>query len=168
MDLVSLTLFFMAFAVIGGILVMSPEDAFGQMESMTIEGLKYPFVNSVFNLNIDVDGVSRASHGIFRTVITIFEKETGNEILAVPDYLVSGINTIQINMIPDRNTKPFYQDISYVLQIQHVNIISQHEFIPKAYGEVIIVKISDGVSVGESELKTNINQQSILKYNLLS
>jgi hypothetical protein len=107
--------------------------AFAQMESMTIEGLKHPYVNSVFNVGVDVDGVSRASGGIFRTVMTLFEKDSGQEILAVPDYLRSGVNTIQINMIRDWNTDPLKEGLTYVLQIQHVNIISQFEFIPKAY-----------------------------------
>jgi len=107
--------------------------ASAQMESMTIEGLKHPYVNSVFNVSVDVDGVSRASGGIFRTVMTLFEKDSGQEILAVPDYLRSGINTIQINMIRDWNTEPLKEGLTYVLQIQHVNIISQFEFIPKAY-----------------------------------
>lgn len=107
--------------------------ASAQMESMTIEGLKHPYVNSVFNVSVDVDGVSRASGGIFRTVMTLFEKDSGQEILAVPDYLRSGINTIQINMMPDRNTEPMKEGLTYVLQIQHVNIVSQFEFTPKAY-----------------------------------
>jgi len=107
--------------------------ASAQMESMTIEGLKHPYVNSVFNVSVDVDGVSRASGGIFRTVMTLFEKDSGQEILAVPDYLRSGINTIQINMIQDWNTDPLKEGLTYVLQIQHVNIISQFEFIPKAF-----------------------------------
>jgi len=106
---------------------------YAQMESMTIEGLKHPYVNSVFNVNVDVDGVSRASGGIFRTVMTLFEKDSGQEILAVPDYLRSGINTIQINMIQDWNTDPLKEGLTYVLQIQHVNIVSQFEFIPKAF-----------------------------------
>lgn len=100
------------------------------MESMTIEGPNHPFVNSVFNVYVDVEGVSRATYGIFRMVMTIYEKDSGKEMVAVPDYLLSGINTIQINMIPDRNTEPFKEGITYVLKIQHVNIISQHEFIP--------------------------------------
>lgn len=117
-------------AIIGlGLLVV----ASAQMESMTIDGLKHPYVNSVFNVSVDVDGVSRASGGIFRTVMTLFEKDSGQEILAVPDYLRSGINTIQINMIRDWNTEPLKEGLTYVLQIQHVNIISQFEFIPKAY-----------------------------------
>jgi len=107
--------------------------ASAQMESMTIDGLKHPYVNSVFNVSVDVDGVSRASGGIFRTVMTLFEKDSGQEILAVPDYLRSGINTIQINMIRDWKTEPLKEGLTYVLQIQHVNIISQFEFIPKAY-----------------------------------
>jgi len=67
--------------------IISQNEAFAQMESMTIEGPKYPFVNSVFNVSVDVEGVSRASHGIFRMVMTLYEKDSGKEILAVPDYL---------------------------------------------------------------------------------
>jgi len=160
-------------SVIGLVSFSLHQSVNAQMESMTIEGLKHPYVNSVFNVNVDVDGVSRASGGIFRTVMTIFEKESGEEILAVPDFLRSGINTIQINMIPDRNTDPLKEGITYVLQIQHVNIVSQFEFTPKAYesaqtqdqvseidqnqvedeiGKLIIVKLQDGVSSGD-ELK---------------
>jgi len=139
-------------------------QVFAQMESMTIEGLD-PYVNSVFNVSVDVDGVSRASHGIFRTVMTLFEKETGNEILAVPDYLRSGINTIQINMIPDRNSKPFIVGITYILQIQHVNIISQHEFTPKQFSETELseghdytVVLSDGVGITDQSLEKEIQK----------
>ncbi len=114
--------------------IISQNEAFAQMESMTIEGPKHPFVNSVFNVSVDVEGVSRASHGIFRMVMTLYEKDSGKEILAVPDYLLSGINTIQINMIPDRNNERLKEGITYVLQIQHVNIISQHEFTPIKIG----------------------------------
>ncbi len=110
--------------------IISQNEAFAQMESMTIEGPKHPLVNSVFNGYVDVEGVSRASYGIFRMVMTIYEKNSGEVMVAVPDYLLSGINTIQINMIPDRNIEPLKEGISYVLKIQHVNIISQHEFIP--------------------------------------
>jgi len=110
--------------------IISPNEVFAQMESMTIEGPMHPFVNSVFNVYVDVEGVSRATYGIFRMVMTIYEKDGGKEMTAVPDYLLSGINTIQINMIPDRNTEPFKEGITYVLKIHHVNIISQHEFIP--------------------------------------
>ena len=110
--------------------IISPNESFAQMESMTIEGPKHPFVNSVFNVYVDVEGVSRATYGIFRMVMTIYEKDSGKEMVAVPDYLLSGINTIQINMIPDRNTETFKEGVTYVLKIQHVNIISQHEFIP--------------------------------------
>jgi hypothetical protein len=110
--------------------IISQNEAFAQMESMTIEGPKRPLVNSVFNVYVDVEGVSRASYGIFRMVMTIYEKNSGEVMVAVPDYLLSGINTIQINMIPDRNIEPLKEGISYILKIQHVNIISQHEFIP--------------------------------------
>jgi len=155
MGLVFLTLMFMVISVIAGMLVMSPEEVFGQMESMIIEGSD-PYVNSVFNVGVDVEGVSRSSGGIFRMVMTLFEKETGNEMIAVPDFLRSGVNTIQINMNPDRNQKPFIAGITYILQIQHVNIIAQHEFTPKTYSETgtkYSVEIIDGISSSEKVIE---------------
>ena len=114
--------------------IISENEAFAQMESMTIQGPKHPYVNSVFNVSVDVEGVSRASHGIFRMIMTLYEKDTGKEILAVPDYLFSGLNTIQINMIPDGYSDRLTEGITYVLKIQHVNIISQYEFMPIKIG----------------------------------
>ena len=114
--------------------IISENEAFAQMESMTIQGPKHPYVNSVFNVSVDVEGVSRASHGIFRMIMTLYEKDTGKEILAVPDYLFSGLNTIQINMIPDGYSERLTEGITYVLKIQHVNIVSQYEFIPIKIG----------------------------------
>lgn len=151
-------------ALFGGLAMISQQEVFAQMESMTIIGPSQPYVDTVFNVNVDVDGVSRASGGIFRTVMTLFEKETGNEILAVPDYLRSGINTIQINMIPDRNHKPLIEGIPYVLQIQHVNIVSQHEFIPKPFSETgtkYTVEIKDGISSSEKVKPVKENLQTL-------
>jgi len=113
---------------------ISQNEAFAQIESMTIEGPKNPYVDSVFNFHVDVEGVSRASHGIFRMIMTLYEKDTGDELFAVPDYLLSGLNTIQINMIPDGYSERLVEGITYVLKIQHVNIISEYEFIPIKIG----------------------------------
>lgn len=114
--------------------VISQNEAFAQMESMTIHGPKNPYVDSVFNIGVDVEGVSRASHGIFRMVMTLFEKDTGKELIAVPSYLLSGVNTIQINMIPDGHSERLVEGVTYVLKIQHVNIVSQYEFVPVKIG----------------------------------
>ncbi len=114
--------------------IISENEASAQMESMSIQGPKHPYVNSVFNVSVDVEGVSRASHGIFRMIMTLYEKDGGEEILAVPDYLRSGLNTIQINMIPDGYSERLKEGITYILKIQHVNIISEYEFIPIKIG----------------------------------
>jgi hypothetical protein len=114
--------------------IISENEVSAQMESMSIQGPKHPYVNSVFNVSVDVEGVSRASHGIFRMIMTLYEKDGGEEILAVPDYLRSGLNTIQINMIPDGYSERLKEGITYVLKIQHVNIISEYEFIPIKIG----------------------------------
>jgi len=114
--------------------IISQNEAFAQMESMTIEGPTNPYVDSVFNVHVDVEGVSRASHGIFRMIMTLYEKDTGDELIAVPDYLFSGLNTIQINMIPDGYSEGLVEGITYVLKIQHVNIISEYEFVPIKIG----------------------------------
>ena len=109
---------------------LSENEAFAHMESMTISGPKNPYVDSVFNVGVDVEGVSRASGGIFRMVMTLYEKDTGKELVAVPSYLLSGPNTIQINMIPDGKSERLSEGVTYVLKIQHVNIISEYEFVP--------------------------------------
>ncbi len=114
--------------------IISENEASAQMESMSIQGPKHPYVNSVFNVSVDVEGVSRASHGIFRMIMTLYEKDGGEEILAVPDYLHSGLNPIQINMIPDGYSERLKEGITYILKIQHVNIISEYEFIPIKIG----------------------------------
>ena len=114
--------------------MLSENEAFANMESMTITGPKNPYVDSVFNVGVDVEGVSRASGGIFRTVMTLYEKDTGKELVAVPDYLRSGSNTIQINMIPDGKSERLTAGTVYVLKIQHVNIISEYEFVPVKIG----------------------------------
>jgi len=59
-------------------------------------------------------------------------------------------------MIPDRNHKPLIAGITYILQIQHVNIIAQHEFTPKTYSEIgtkYSVKINDGISSSEKVIE---------------
>ena len=114
--------------------IISENEASAQMESMSIQGPSHPYVNSVFNVSVDVEGVSRASHGIFRMIMTLYEKDSSKEILAVPDFLRSGLNTIQINMIPDGFSERLKEGITYVLKIQHVNIISEHEFTPIKIG----------------------------------
>lgn len=114
--------------------IISENEVFAQMESMEINGPKNPYVDSVFNVSVDVEGVSRASHGIFRMIMTLYEKNTGEELIAVPDYLRSGLNTIQINMIPDGYSERIKEGITYVLKIQHVNIISEYEFVPIKIG----------------------------------
>jgi len=154
------TLLIIPFAILGVTLavIILPENASAQMESMTIEGINDPYVNSIFNISVDVEGVSRASGGIFRTVMTLFEKDSGQEILAVPDYLRSGINTIQINMIPNGNVESLKAGVTYVLQIQHVNIISQHEFTPITYSGIVTkttVELNDSVNMNESETDQN-------------
>jgi len=96
--------------------------------------LNIHYVDSVFFVSVNVEEVSRDSHGIFRMVITIYEKDGGKEMIAVSDYLFSGLITIQINMIPDRNHERLRDGTTWVLEIQHINIISQQEFIPIKIG----------------------------------
>ncbi len=125
------------FAVIAAIAfsyMLSENEVFANMESMTIAGPINPYVDSVFNVGVDVEGVSRASGGIFRTVMILYEKDSGKELVAVPDFLRSGSNTIQINMIPDGKSERLTAGIVYVLKIQHVNIISEYEFVPVKIG----------------------------------
>jgi len=101
---------------------------FAQMESMIIDGPKYPFVNSLFNVKVIVDGISRASYGDFGVMVTLYEKESGEEIDGIVGYVQTGTNTVPINL------KSYEDKImagsTYVLKVQHVTKIAEFEFIP--------------------------------------
>lgn len=60
----------------------------------------------------------------------------------------------------------FNEKISlFIIIVMSIGIISAPYV---AYGEVFIIEISDGISSGDSEPKTNFVKPEIFKYNLIS
>jgi len=103
--------------------------AFAQMESMRIEGNHNPLVNTMFSVKIIVEGTSRASYGDFSASVTVYEKETGKEIAGIPRYLITGTNSVPFNM-RSFEVGTFKAGETYVLKVQHADIISEFEFTP--------------------------------------
>ena len=109
--------------------LLIPIPVFAQMESLSITGNQYPEINSVFNVQIFVDGTSRSSGGLFDIHSIIYEKNNPNWVVAefVKD-IYGGSNNITIDM--KQGDKPYKVDVPYVLEIQHARIVSTFEFTP--------------------------------------
>jgi len=109
--------------------LLIPIPVFAQMESIKITGNQYPEINSVFNVQIFVDGTSRSSGGLFDIHSIIYEKNNPNWVVAefVKD-IYGGSNNITIDM--KQGDKPYKVDVPYVLEIQHARIVSTFEFTP--------------------------------------
>jgi len=103
--------------------------AFAQMESIRITGIQYPEIDTFFNIKVFVEGISRSSGGLFDIHGTIYEKDNPNWIVAqfVKD-VYSGTNTVTIDM--KKGDKPYKLGVPYIVEIQHVQIISKFEFTP--------------------------------------
>ena len=104
-------------------------SAFAQMESLRITGYQYPELNSVFNVNLNVQGTSRSSGGLFDVHLTIYQKDKPTWLMdqGVMD-LYTGTNKMTIDLKSGFN--PYKPNVSYILEVQHVAIISTFEFIP--------------------------------------
>ena len=107
-------------------LVQNP--AFAQMESMSITGYQYPEINSVFNVNLNVQGTSRSSGGLFDVHLTIYERDNPIWVVAegVKD-VYSDTNKITIDL--KKGDKPYKPNVAYVLEVQHAAMITTFEFI---------------------------------------
>jgi len=104
-------------------------SAFAQMESMRISGYQYPEIDSVFNVNVVVDGISRASGGLFNVQLTIYQKDKPTWVVqeGVGD-MYSGPNTVKIDLKKGKN--PFIAGVPYILEVQHTYIFAEFEFVP--------------------------------------
>ncbi len=124
-------------------------SAFAQMESMRISGYQYPEINSVFNVNIVVDGISRASGGLFDVQLTIYQKDKPTWVVqeGVRD-LYSGPNTVKIDLKKGK-PNPFIAGVQYILEVQHTYIVTEFEFVP--------VDKSSGVTPPTIETKTSVS-----------
>jgi hypothetical protein len=109
--------------------------AFAQMESMKITGPKYPLLNSIFTIKVTIEGTSRASYGDFSTTMYLIDKEKGIDLDAFPLYLLSGENSVIVNLKSLVSTEKVQSGKYYIVKIQHTNIISEFEFTPILPGE---------------------------------
>ena len=109
--------------------------AFAQMESMKITGPKYPLLNSIFTIKVTIEGTSRASYGDFSTTMYLIDKEKGIDLDAFPLYLLSGENSVIVNLKSLVSTEKVQAGKYYIVKIQHTNIISEFEFTPILPGE---------------------------------
>ena len=110
-------------------LILIPLPAFAQMESFRITGNPYPEINSVFNVQIFVEGTSRSSTGYFDVQATIYEKDNPNwRVAAFPKSVYSGSNSAIIDM--KQGEKPFKVDVTYILKIEHALMSTTFEFTP--------------------------------------
>ncbi len=104
-------------------------SAFAQMESMRISGYQYPEIGSVFNVNVVVDGISRASGGLFDVQLTIYQKDKPTWVVQEGTKdLYSGPNTVKIDLKKGK-PNPFIAGVQYVLEVQHTYIVAEFEFV---------------------------------------
>ena len=103
-------------------------SAFAQLESLKISGNQYPEVNSIFNVNVAIEGTSRAAGTTFNIQYTIYEKD--NSVLmdhGVQD-MFSGSNILKIDL--ETGLRSYTPNVHYVLEIQHTETIATFEFVP--------------------------------------
>jgi hypothetical protein len=103
-------------------------SAFSQMESLKITGNQYPEINSIFNVNITIEGTSRASGSTFNIQYEIYQKD--NSVLTdhgVQD-VYSGTNKLQIDL--ETGLLPYKPNIPYVLVVHHLDSFVTFEFVP--------------------------------------
>jgi len=114
---------------IGIIPALTFNDAFAQMESLRITGYQYPEINSVFNVNLNVEGTSRASGGTFNVDIAIYPKEKPTWLTdQIVMKLYAGTNKLTIDL--KAGIKPYKPNIPYILEVRHTDKVSTFEFVP--------------------------------------
>ncbi len=103
-------------------------SAFAQMESLKITGNQYPEINSIFNVNITIEGTSRASGSTFNIQYEIYQKDN----LLLTDHGVqdvySGTNKLKIDL--ETGLLPYKPNVHYVLVVHHLNSFVTFEFVP--------------------------------------
>jgi len=104
-------------------------SAFAQMESLRITGYQYPEINSVFNVNLIVEGTSRASGGTFNVDIVIYPKEKPTWLTdQIVMKLYTGTNKLTLDL--KAGIKPYNPNIPYILEVRHTGMVSTFEFVP--------------------------------------
>ncbi len=103
-------------------------SAFAQMESLKITGNQYPEINSIFNVNVIVEGTSRASGQIFNMQYDIYQKDNSMLMDHGVQNLYSGTNRLQIDL--ETGLQPYKPNVHYILEVQHTYIFATFEFVP--------------------------------------
>ncbi len=104
-------------------------SAFAQMESLRITGYQYPEIDSVFNVNLIVEGTSRASGGTFNVDIAIYPKEKPTWLTdQIVMKLYTGTNKLTLDL--KAGIKPYKPNIPYILEVRHTDMVSIFEFVP--------------------------------------
>jgi len=123
-------------------------SAFAQMESLRITGYQYPEINSVFNVNLIVEGTSRASGGTFNVDIVIYPKEKPTWLTdQIVMKLYTGTNKLTLDL--KAGIKPYNPNIPYILEVRHTDMVSTFEFVP--------VDKSSGVAPPTIETKPSVS-----------
>jgi len=103
-------------------------SSFAQMESLKITGNQYPEINSIFNVNVIVEGTSRASGAIFNMQYDIYQKDNSMLMDHGVQNLYSGTNGLQIDL--ETGLKPYKPNVHYILEVQHTYTTITFEFVP--------------------------------------
>jgi hypothetical protein len=103
-------------------------SAFAQMESLKITGNQYPEINSIFNVNVIVEGTSRASGQIFNMQYDIYQKDNSLLMDHGVQNLYSGTNRLKIDL--ETGLQPYKPNVNYILEVQHTYTTTTFEFVP--------------------------------------
>ena len=126
------------------------------METLRITGYQYPEINSVFNVNLIVEGTSRASGGLFDVHLSIYPKDKPTWITDQGTMdLYTGTNKLKIDL--KAGIKPYKPNIPYILEAQHTNIVATFEFVPtdKSLGAPPTIETETAASPLEKLIKEN-------------
>jgi len=134
------------------------------MESMKIDGPRNPLLKSIFTIKVTVEGTSRASYGDFSSTMFLIDKEKGGDIDAIPLYLLSGENSVTINLKNLASAGKVEAGKYYIVKIQHAGIISEFEFVPVLTEDEVPKETTDEKPIQAVPM---INQKTTIldKYN---
>jgi hypothetical protein len=141
-------------------------SSFAQMESLKITGNQYPEINSIFNVNITIEGTSRASGSTFNIQYEIYQKD--NSVLTDHGVLdvYSGTNKLKINL--ETGLLPYKPNVPYVLVVHHLDSFVTFEFVPvDKSSEVSPPSIETKPSSSTLEQLTKENQKQLEDKNAI-
>ena len=146
--------------------LVTQNQAFAQMESMRITGYQYPEIDSTFTINVIAQGTARTSGSTFNLHGTIYEKENPKWVVyQFVHNAFSGTNTIKIDLKEHEMLKPYKVGTPYIIEIQHVDIITTFEFTPQEKNASVpqVGVISVPKTIADLEDENRILKQEIEK-----